>query len=157
MGLPEKTALPIVCLMDLETAVSRIRLSFTKMNEAYQRPVFDEFAIIAFTDPAVKLQFYDGPNPDSFNETYADKTILIRRELVNEKTETGGEFGFTREAEGDSFDAYICLGPRLYLFCNNTEKAMDEVTRDPRWLAAQSEFLNLSQYFAANPIRHRGA
>ena len=123
MGLPEKTALPIVCLMDLETAVSRIRLSFTKMNEAYQRPVFDEFAIVAFTEPAVKLRFYDGPDGENFEKNHADKTVLVRKELLNEKSETGGEFGFTREAEGDSFDAYICLGPRLYLFCNNTENS----------------------------------
>lgn len=138
--------------MNLETAVSRIQQSFTKMNAAYQRTVFDEVAIVGWEETGLKLHYYDGPDPVAFRRDFGDKTVLVRKELGKEKSEAGGEFGFTREGEGEHFDAYICLGPELYLFCNNTEKSMHEVTQDPRWLAAQGEFLNASQHFASDPV-----
>jgi hypothetical protein len=50
-------------------------------------------------------------------------------------------------------DAYICLGPGVYLFCNNTEKSMKEITGDPLWLTAQGQFLNASQFFAVDPLK----
>lgn len=138
--------------MDLATAVSRIQQSFARMNEAYQRPVFDEIAIVGLEETGMKLHYYDGPDQPAFTKEFAEKTILVRRELLGEKTEAGGEFGFTRQGEGDSFDAYICLGPEIYLFCNNTAKSMHEVTEDPRWLEAQGGFLNASQIFAGDPV-----
>jgi len=138
--------------MNLPSAVSRIQRSFTKMNEAYQRPVFDEIAIVGLSGGAVKLHHYEGPRQAQFLQEYGDKTIPLRRELTEGKAESGGEFGFTREGEGDLFDAYICLGPQLYLFCNNTGKSMHEITQDPRWLAAQQQFLHASQHFAQDPM-----
>lgn len=139
--------------MNLETAISRIQRSFRKMNEAYHRPVFDELAIVGIGDASVKLHFYEGPREAEFMTDFADKTVSLRQELAEEQGENGGEFGFTREGKGDNFDAYICLGPQVYLFCNNTQKSMREVTQDPRWLGAQGEFLNASQHFAGDPVR----
>jgi hypothetical protein len=140
-------------VMNLQTAISRIQKSFTRMNEAYQRTVFDELAIVGIDEADVKLHYYDGPREALFMKDFADKTVALRTELTTEQTENGGEFGFTREGTGDRFDAYICLGPQVYLFCNNTRKSMREVTQDPRWLEAQSKFLNASQAFAADPLK----
>lgn len=139
--------------MDLPTAVSRIQQSFTRMNEAYQRPVFDELAIVAVDGGRVQLHHYQGPRQAEFLKEFADKSISVRKELAADQSENGGEFGFTREGEGDQFDAYICLGPQVYLFCNNTEKSMHEVTQDPRWLDAQTKFLNATQAFATDPLK----
>ncbi len=139
--------------MNLETAVARLQQTIAKIDEAYQRPVFDEIAVVALSDSGIRLHHYQGPDEENFRRQSADKTLLLRRELDSEKTETGGEFGFTREAEGESFDAYICLGPSIYLFCNNTQKSMEEITADPRWLEAQKRFFNASQIFAADPVR----
>jgi hypothetical protein len=76
----------------------------------------------------------------------------LRKELTADQTDLGGEFSFTREGDGAHMDAYICLGPRVYLFCNHTSKSMKEVTEDPRWLDAQGQFLNASQFFAVDPL-----
>ena len=138
--------------MNLEAAVERIRKSFSKMNEAYGRTVFDEIAVIGLEDSGLKLHFYDGPRESDFLASFEDDTISLRRELTEDQTDGGGEFSFTREGEGQGFDAYICLGPKLYLFCNNTEKSMQEVTQDPNWLNAQGQFLNASQHFAIDPL-----
>lgn len=139
--------------MNLETAVRRIQQCFRKMDEAYHRKVFDEIAILGLEESGVKLHYYEGPDQAAFMKNFGDKTMSVRKELTGEKTHTGSEFGFTREGAGDRFDGYICLGPQVYLFCNNTKKSMKEVTEDPRWLAAQSEFLNASQPFAVDPLK----
>ena len=33
-----------------------------------------------------------------------------------------------------------------------TAKSMKEITEDPRWLDAQGQFLNASQFFAVDPL-----
>jgi len=138
--------------MNLSTAVSRITKSVSKLDAAYGRPLFDELAILAFVGRELELHYYRGPNEKGFMAEFADNTVALRTELTDDQTSLGGEFSFTREAEGASMDAYICLGPDIYLFCNNTAKSMQEVTEDPRWLDAQGEFLNLSQFFAVDPL-----
>lgn len=142
--------------MNLENAVTRIRECFDQMNKAYQRKVFDEVAIVEIASSSVKVHYYDGPRQAVFMEEFPNKTVAVRKELLTEQSEHGGEFGFTREGAGDHFDAYICVGPQVYLFCNNLEKSMHEITEDPRWLEAQAKFLNASQVFAADPLTAQG-
>lgn len=138
--------------MNFQTAVSRIAQSIAQLDAAYGRPVFDELAIIGLDGEELKLHHYTGPNEDGFLAGFADNTMALRKELTGEQTGLGGEFSFTREGEGAGMDAYICLGPDVYLFCNHTGKSMHEITQDPEWLNAQGEFLNLSQYFAVDPL-----
>ncbi len=138
--------------MNIEAAVNRIQKSFNKMNEAYLRPVFDEVAILSLRDSVVTLHHYEGPRHDAFMEEFADASILLRKELRADGARLPGDFSFTREGDGAAMDASICLGEMVYLFCNNIEKSMVEITEDPRWLDAQIEFLNASQFFAADPL-----
>ncbi len=138
--------------MNLEAAIEHIRRDFKKMNEAYGRPVFDELAILGLGSGGPRMHFYDGPREAEFMAGFADDSVSLRRELVADQSEEGGEFSFTREGEGPGFDAYICLGPGLFLFCNNTKQSMREVTLDPGWLDAQGDFLNASQRFAADAV-----
>jgi hypothetical protein len=139
--------------MNLESAIARIQKSFGKLNEAYQRPVFDEIAIVGLEGGGLKLHYYNGPREADFMGDFADDSVSLRKELTAEQTGLGGEFSFTREGDGAGMDAYICLGPGVYLFCNNTEKSMKEITGDPLWLTAQGQFLNASQFFAVDPLK----
>ncbi|MDQ8193162.1 hypothetical protein QEH59_01905 [Coraliomargarita sp. SDUM461004] len=139
--------------MDINAATARIQKSFTLLNAAYGRAVFDELAIVSLAGESPELHYYEGPRREAFMEEFADSTLLLRQELTHEQTELGGEFSFTREGDGIGMDAYICLGPKVYLFCNNVEKSMKEITQDPAWLDAQGEFLNASQYFAVDPLQ----
>jgi hypothetical protein len=139
--------------MNLESAISRIRKSFGKLDAAYGRPVFDEIAIVGLEGASLKLHFYGGPREADFMNEFADSSISLRKELTSDQTSLGGEFSFTREGDGLGMDAYICLGPEVYLFCNNTAKSMHEVTQDPAWLNAQGEFLNASQFFSVDPLK----
>lgn len=140
--------------MNLKSAIARIQKSFAKMNEAYLRPVFDEIAIVSLsgTSPTVELHYYEGAREAEFLNEFMDDSVALRNDVGSTSDNLGGEFGFTREGGGEGIDAYICLGPRIFLLCNNTEQSMEEVTKDSRWLTAQGEFLNASQYFAVDPL-----
>ncbi len=138
--------------MDLPAAIARIEKSFNKLNKAYGRAVFDELAIVGLSGDSLELRHYEGQRRDAFMEEFADSTLSLRKELTADQTDQGGEFSFTREGDGIGMDAYICLGPKVYLFCNNVSKSMKEITQDPAWLNAQGEFLNASQYFAVDPL-----
>jgi hypothetical protein len=41
----------------------------------------------------------------------------------------------------------------VYLIWNNTVLSMDRITTEPRWLAAQVPFLDLTEEFRADPVR----
>lgn len=138
--------------MQLDTAISHIEKLFTQMDTLYGRSVFDEIAVVGFQENQVQVHYYQGPREAEFEADFAEDSQALRQELMAEKTGNGGEFSFTREGDGSGTDAYICLGPELYLFCNHTTKSMKEITQDPSWLDAQGDFLNLSQYFAVDPL-----
>ncbi|MGJ8654680.1 MAG: hypothetical protein ACSHX8_15575 [Opitutaceae bacterium] len=138
--------------MNLESAIQRIQKSFKRLDKAYGRAVFDEIAIVGLDGAELKLLHYQGPREVDFLAEFVDDSIALRKELTDDQTAIGGEFSFTREGAGAGIDAYICLGTKVYLFCNNTEKSMSQVTADPAWLNAQGEFLNASQFFAVDPL-----
>jgi hypothetical protein len=45
------------------------------------------------------------------------------------------------------------LGQGLFLICNNTVHSMDAITKDPRWLAAQVPFVELSDQFREDALQ----
>jgi hypothetical protein len=138
--------------MDLSTTIALIEKSFKKLDKAYGRIVFDELAIVGLSGESLELLHYEGQRRDAFMAEFADSTISLRKELTAEQTDDGGEFSFTREGDGIGMDAYICLGSKVYLFCNNVAKSMKEITQDHAWFDAQGEFLNASQHFAVDPL-----
>ena len=138
--------------MDLPTAIACIEKSFGKLNAAYGREVFDELAIVSLADEGPELLHYQGPREGSFLDDFAEDSIALRKDSIESGPYQGGEFNFTRDGDGYGLDAFICLGPRLFLACNHTSKSMKEITEDPAWLDSQGEFLNASQYFAVDPL-----
>jgi hypothetical protein len=140
--------------MNIEPAIARIQKSFAKMNGAYGRPVFDEIAIVQVADATtLSLHYYEGPREADFLNEMMEDSVALRNDVGDTRNNLGGEFGFTRDGGGEGIDAYICLGPRIFLLCNNTAQSMEEVTKDARWLQAQGEFLNASQFFAVDPLK----
>ncbi|MGF1451439.1 MAG: hypothetical protein ACFB21_05135 [Opitutales bacterium] len=138
--------------MDLPKAIATIDAHLCRLDNAYGRPVFDEWAIVT-TDGRIVLH-YKGQREERFALDFADEMRALRAELQADGAETfsGGEFGFTREGTGTAFDAYICLGPGIFVVCNHTQKSMAELTADPNWVRAQGTFVDLSQVFAVQPL-----
>lgn len=138
--------------MDLTKAIDAIDNHLCRLDNTYGRPVFDEWAIV--TSDGKMVLHYNGQREERFAMDFADEMQALRAELVADRADhfSGGEFGFTRKGAGTAFDAYICLGPGVFVVCNNTLKSMEEVTADPNWLRAQGTFVDLSQRFAVAPL-----
>lgn len=137
--------------MELSSAESLVKKYFARLNKVYAREVFDEFSIVSLASAGGHILAYHGPRADDFSHEFADDMTLLRKEILTDRPE-GGNFGFTREGAGSYFDAYIALGNDFFLICNNTLKSMEEITKDPLWLEAQTHFVELSQCFAVEEL-----
>lgn len=138
--------------MTLAEAIEIIDEELCRLDNAYGRPLFDEWAVVSADG---RLVFhYNGQREERFAEDFPDDMAHLRAEIEADGGEsfTGGEFGFVREVDAHCYDAYLCLGPGRFLVCNHTRKCMAEVTRDPAWLKAQGVYVDLSQRFAMNPL-----
>ncbi|HXU79175.1 MAG TPA: hypothetical protein VN794_21535 [Methylomirabilota bacterium] len=121
------------------------------MNARYQKPVFDEWAIISLSENKGHLLAYIGPRKEGFQKNFLADAGSLRAGLLT--TEQGvGDFEFARHGTGTSFESFMVLGKGLYLICNNTVQSMDAITKDPLWLGAQVPFVELSYKFRADPL-----
>lgn len=137
--------------MNLPDAVGLVKKAFLKMNEAYGRPVFDEWAIVDLSTIQGHIHEYAGPRHAAFQKDLHDNLAPLRSEIE----QTGlapGDFSFVRDAAGADFDAFVVLGNNLYLLCNHTTKDMEAITRDPQWKKAQGPFVSLSERFRLQPL-----
>ncbi len=137
--------------MNLEHAKTAIATALNAMAKAYGRAVFDEWAVVRL-EPAVEVLYYSGPRAVKFQASLQDDLVHLREEL-SKAGDAPGEFAFSREADGSSFDAFVYLGAGTFLLCNNTTKSMKEVTADSLWLKAQTPFVSLSEKFLADPFQ----
>lgn len=140
-----------VSTMQLAEASSLIKKAVLRMNEAYGRPVFDEWAIITLRAIQGTIHEYAGPRHAGFQSHFLENLVPLREEM-NRGDLDNGDFAFAREATGADFDAFIVLGNEVYLLLNHTEKDMETITRDPMWKKAQPTFVNLCERFRHNAL-----
>jgi hypothetical protein len=137
--------------MTLDEAYSLIGASLDQMNARYGSTVFDEWVVLMLHEKTGRILNYQGPRKDDFQKSFTSDLDALLKEL--ESLQFGvGDFEFARHASGTRFDAFLVLGRGFYLICNNTRASMDVIAKDPRWLAAQVPFVELSDRFRAKPI-----
>lgn len=137
--------------MTLDQAKERISVCARQMDEAYRRTVFDEWAIISLADQKGHLLAYIGPRKAGFQKNFLADAGALRTSLLAGNM-NAGDFEFARHGVGTGFESFLVLGPGLFLICNNTVQSMDAITKDPRWLAAQVPFVELSDRFREEPL-----
>ena len=137
--------------MILAEATSLIRQCRDRMNALYNKPIFDEWAVLTLQPRAPTLAFYDGPRIEQFRQRFLDDIAPLRQELEGRHLAVG-DFAFVLEATGTSYDACVRLGSASYLLCNHTARTMSEIRQDPRWLAAQKAFVELTEKFRHDPV-----
>ena len=137
--------------MTLEKAKKLIKGCAEQMHARYDKPVFDEWAIISFTDGKGRVLAYIGPRKEGFKKNFLADAGSLRIGLFNEKYETG-DFEFSRHGVGTGFESFLALGKGAFLICNNTLETMDTISKNPKWLGAQVPFLDLSEQFRADPL-----
>lgn len=137
--------------MNLPDAHVAVLQTFARMKALYQQPVFNEWVLVKLAREAGAVLAYDGPRADLYQAKFKSDIAPLQTEMEARKMAVG-DFEFVHGAHGTHFDACIRLGPAAYLFCNHTTKSMADIRRDPRWLAAQEPFVELSAKFRADPL-----
>jgi hypothetical protein len=137
--------------MTLDEAISHIKSCAKEMDARYGRTVFDEWAVVSLAENKARVLAYLGPRNDGFLKNFAQDLGALRAELLKE-TYGAGDFEFARHGIGTGFESFLVLGRAHYLICNNTRESMDTITKNPRWLAAQVPFAELSEKIRAHPL-----
>ena len=132
-------------------ALERIKSCARQMNASYGQVVFDEWALVSLKRGQERIIGYVGPRRDDFQKNFATDLGALRAELLTTH-HSAGHYDFARHAVGTTFEAFVCVGDDLYLICNNTQRSMDEITREQRWLEAQKVFAELTEQFQATPV-----
>lgn len=138
-------------VMTPSLAFDKIRTAFVRMDAFFGRTVFDEWAVLAVDGPRLSVLAYEGPRSATFAETLRRDLVKLQNDTQTERRDPGA-FGFSRDADGASLDAYIVLGPSLFLVCNNTAHPISELALDPHWRQAQVPFADLAELFRHHPL-----
>src|SRR5215475_3804040 len=137
--------------MNFDQAKLQIRQCAAQMNARYKAVVFDEWAVVSIARGKVRILEYAGGRPADFRKQFLDDAGTLRAGLLNGRHEPG-YFEFAHTGVGTGFESFMALGEGMYLIWNNTAKSMDNIAEDPRWLAAQVPFAELSARFSMNPV-----
>lgn len=137
--------------MTLDQASQFIQQCAERMNAAYHAVVFDEWAVVNFMERNGRLLYYVGPRRDDFQKNFSADAKDLRVNLLN-STHGIGDFEFARNGIGTKVEAFMILGPGLYLVCNHTSRSMDDIAKNPLWLNAQIPFVELSDQFRASRL-----
>jgi len=137
--------------MTLEQASNLIGGCAERMNDLYQKVVFDEWAIVSLVQHKAKILAYLGPRKDDFQKNFATDVQDLRADLLS-KRHSIGDFEFARHGVGTKLEAFVMVGDGVYLICNNTAQSMSAIAKDPLWLSAQVPFVELSDRFRADPL-----
>jgi len=137
--------------MTLEQAKKLIKTCALQMHARYQKPVFDEWAVISLADSKGRILAYIGPRKEGFKKNFLEDAGSLRVGLMTDQYQAG-DFDFARHGVGTSFESFMVLGKGLYLICNNTTESMDAISKDAHWIEAQVPFVELSDKFRADPL-----
>ena len=129
--------------MNLDQAKRLVKECAERMNAEYQKVVFDEWAMVLLQENKARILDYVGPRKQGFKQNFMADVAALRAGLLSQQYAIG-DFEFARHGVGTGFEAFMVLGNNIYLICNHTVQSMDEIAKDPHWLAAQVPFVELS-------------
>jgi len=129
----------------------QIKTCAEAMNSRYGGVVFDEWAVVSLAENKARVLHYTGPRNDDFLKNFVRDLGSLRAELLGGQYGPG-DFEFSRHGVGTGIEAFLVLGPGLFLICNNTRESMDSITKNPRWLGAQVPFAEFAEKVRANPL-----
>jgi hypothetical protein len=137
--------------MNLDAARTAVIAALGRMNAAYRQPVFDEWVLVSFKPQRGAILAYSGPRAESYKKTFTADVQPLRTELDQRKLAVG-DFAFVPSATGTQHDACLRLGEGSWLFCNHTQKSMQDIRQNPLWREAQVPFVELSEQFRSDPL-----
>lgn len=137
--------------MTIDTAANLMKLCAAQMDARYKSVVFDEWALVRIDENRGQLLAYLGPRREGFQRNFLADVAPLRQGLLAGQ-QTVGDFEFSRDSVGTSFESIMSVGTGIFLICNNTVQSMDTIARNPLWLNAQVPFVELSDRFRIDPV-----
>ncbi len=137
--------------MTLDELTTKIKACAAQMNSRYGGVVFDEWVVVSLEQNRARILHYIGPRNDEFLKNFVNDLGSLRTALLDARYGPG-DFEFARHGVGTGIEAFLVLGPGLYLICNDTRKSMDDIAKNPRWLEAQVPFVEMAESVRANPL-----
>jgi hypothetical protein len=137
--------------MTLDEIREKIKNCAEQMNSRYGTVVFDEWVVVSLEKNRARILHYTGPRNDAFLENFVADLGPLRTALLDARYGPG-DFEFARHGTGTGIEAFLVLGPGLYLICNHTRDSMDTIAKNPRWLGAQVPFAAFAEAVRANPL-----
>lgn len=137
--------------MTLDEISGQVKSCAAAMNSRYGGVVFDEWVVVSIAENRARVLFYTGPRNDEFLQNFVKDLGVLRAELLGGEY-GAGDFEFSRHGVGTGIEAFLVLGPGLYLLCNHTSESMDSIAKNPRWLDAQVPFAELADQVRAHPL-----
>jgi hypothetical protein len=141
----------LLIAMTLDDICALIKTCADQMKSRYGRAVFDEWVVVSLERNRARILSYTGPRNDDFLKNFVSDLGSLRTSLL-EPSFGVGDFEFSRHGVGTGIEAFLVLGPGLFLICNNTKESMETITRDPRWLGAQVPFAELAEKVRSHPL-----
>jgi hypothetical protein len=139
--------------MDLNQVIRRIDDCVLQMNARYSDIVFNEWAIVAIGDRRIRLLNYKGKRPDFMDRFLLDAGALRHQLFLNHQP---GYFAFDSTGVGTGFESFVSLGSGLSLIWNHTLRSMDDIRQNPRWIASQASFADLTDRLCIDPVTKVG-
>jgi hypothetical protein len=125
--------------------------AFTRMNEIYGCPVFNEWALVVVSQGKGQVIHYEGPRPEDFAKSFPKDAAQLRVQLEGHHY-FPGEFEFTAAGHGTRFDVFVKVSDTAYLVCNNTRVSMGRIRENSQWLKAQVPFAGLCAKISESPL-----
>jgi hypothetical protein len=125
--------------------------AFTRMNEIYGCPVFNEWALVVVSQGKGQVIHYEGPRSEDFTQSFPKDAAQLRVELEGHHY-FPGEFEFTADGHGTMFDAFVKVSDTAYLVFNNTQVSMSRIRENGQWLKAQVPFAGLCAKISESPL-----
>lgn len=150
-GLNPGIAFALLHCMTLESVCGLIKTCAEQMNSRYGGVVFDEWVVVSLERNRARILHYLGPRNDDFLKHFVNDLGALRTSLLD-ASYGAGDFEFARHGVGTGIEAFLVLGPGLFLICNNTKDSMEGITKNPRWLGAQAPFAELADRVRVSPL-----
>lgn len=137
--------------MTKEEAIKQIEHTLEDLNNQIKYTIFNEWILISVTPRSWDILKYSGPRQSEFFSHLSEDLTSVHQKM-NDLNPIPGEFDFSYEGYGKAFDAYMCIGEKLYILFNNTLKNADEIKAHINWKKAERKIRNLQQKFMDDPV-----
>jgi hypothetical protein len=137
--------------MDIKCAAAAIRKVVDQLNLETGRTVFNEWVLVEIYDDQWSVHAYQASNSEEFAEHFQDEIGRLD-ELIAPNEMVVGTLGFVDDVDSEKFDAYMCVGPHVFAFFNNTSETTRQMCRHPGWPSLQGRFQRAMHVFVEDPL-----